>query len=184
MPDKPTPILIKRYANRKLYNTEESKYINLTDIADMVRDDVAVQIIDNKSGEDVTRRMLAQMMVETEKKSRRTPYDLLQKVMHVGEPVSDVVNKLSREQGAKLVESLREEVESEVHKWVHKGEVTRDEIKGLFDNWQKNLDTVGHSTEQAVTGWFDKIVSRVQSNEIMGRISELEKRIEALEKNA
>ena len=177
------PILIKRYANRKLYNTEESKYINLSDIHDMVRADVPVQIIDNKTGEDVTRRMLAQMMVESEKKqTRRSPYDLLQKVIgSSAEPVNEVVSKLHIDQGKEIVDSLRVDLEDEVQKWLRKGEVTRDEIKHYFDNWQKNIDNVASTTENTVSGWLDKVMSRVQSNELINRINELEKRIQALE---
>lgn len=178
-----TPVMIKRYANRKLYNTEESKYINLSDIAQMVQAGVPVQIVDNNTGEDVTRRMLAQMMVETEKKQRRKPSDFFQRVINVGaEPLHDVVNRLPLDQGKELVDSLRTDVEKEVQRWVKRGEVTKEEIRHFFDHWQKNIDDISTTTETTVTGWFDRVLNRVQSNEILRRLDELEKRIAELEK--
>ena len=49
------PLLIKRYASRRLYNTETSDYVTLEDIAEFIRDGREVQIIDLKSGDDLTR---------------------------------------------------------------------------------------------------------------------------------
>jgi polyhydroxyalkanoate synthesis repressor PhaR len=59
--------IIKRYANRKLYDTRESRYVTLQHIADFVRSGEDVQIIDNKSKEDVTSVTLAQIIYEEEK---------------------------------------------------------------------------------------------------------------------
>ena len=65
----PTPEarVIKRYANRKLYDTRESRYVTLQDVASYVRDGQDVRIIDNKSKEDLTRVTLAQIIYEEEK---------------------------------------------------------------------------------------------------------------------
>jgi polyhydroxyalkanoate synthesis repressor PhaR len=69
-----TPRVIKRYANRKLYDTRESRYVTLQDIAEFVRVGQNVQIIDNKSKEDLTRVTLAQIIYEEERNGdeRRT----------------------------------------------------------------------------------------------------------------
>ena len=50
------PLLIKRYASRRLYNTETSDYVTLEDIAGFIRDGREVQIVDLKSGDDLTRQ--------------------------------------------------------------------------------------------------------------------------------
>jgi len=63
-----TPRLIKRYANRKLYDTRDSRYVTLQQIADYVREGQEVTIIDNKSKEDLTNVTLAQIIYEEEKK--------------------------------------------------------------------------------------------------------------------
>lgn len=60
------PLLIKRYASRRLYNTETSDYVTLDDIAGFIRDGRDVQIVDLKSGDDLTRQYLLQIVAEHE----------------------------------------------------------------------------------------------------------------------
>ncbi len=66
MSDKDKPLLIKRYASRRLYNTETSDYVTLEDIAGFIRDGREVQIIDLKTGDDLTRQYLLQIIAEHE----------------------------------------------------------------------------------------------------------------------
>ena len=68
MADTIKPLLIKRYASRRLYNTETSDYVTLEDIAGFVRAGREVQIIDLKSGDDLTRQYLLQIVAEHESK--------------------------------------------------------------------------------------------------------------------
>ncbi|NIY96002.1 MAG: polyhydroxyalkanoate synthesis repressor PhaR [Rhodobacteraceae bacterium] len=66
MADQEKPLLIKRYASRRLYNTETSDYVTLEDIAGFIRDGRDVQIVDLKSGDDLTRQYLLQIVAEHE----------------------------------------------------------------------------------------------------------------------
>jgi polyhydroxyalkanoate synthesis repressor PhaR len=68
MADTDKPLLIKRYASRRLYNTETSDYVTLEDIAGFIRAGREVQIIDLKSGDDLTRQYLLQIIAEHESK--------------------------------------------------------------------------------------------------------------------
>ena len=68
--DKTGPRIIKRYQNRKLYDTEQSCYVTLDEIAEMVKDGEDVKVIDNKSGEDLTSLTLTQIIFEEEKKKK------------------------------------------------------------------------------------------------------------------
>ena len=61
-------VVIKKYANRRLYNTSSSTYVTLDHLAQMVRDDVDFVVFDAKSGEDITRSVLAQIIFEEESK--------------------------------------------------------------------------------------------------------------------
>lgn len=63
---------IKRYENRKLYDTESGQYVNLSDIANFVRQGEEIQILDHRSGMDVSSSILAQIIVETEKNRQGT----------------------------------------------------------------------------------------------------------------
>jgi polyhydroxyalkanoate synthesis repressor PhaR len=62
------PVVIKKYANRRLYNTETSSYITLDNLAAMVREGRDFQVVDAKSGEDITHNVLTQIIVEAEGK--------------------------------------------------------------------------------------------------------------------
>ena len=62
------PKIVKRYQNRKLYDTQQSCYVTLDDIAKMVRSNEHVVVIDNKSKNDITAATLTQIIFEAEKK--------------------------------------------------------------------------------------------------------------------
>ncbi|HVR65218.1 MAG TPA: polyhydroxyalkanoate synthesis repressor PhaR [Verrucomicrobiae bacterium] len=65
-----TPIVIKKYANRRLYNTATSSYVTLDHLSQMVKDNVEFAVYDAKSGEDITRSVLTQIIVEEESKGQ------------------------------------------------------------------------------------------------------------------
>ena len=66
--DAPDIITIKKYANRRLYNTAASSYVTLDDLATMVRDGIEFLVYDAKTNEDITRAVLTQIIVEQEAK--------------------------------------------------------------------------------------------------------------------
>lgn len=68
MTDATTPLLIKRYASRRLYNTETSDYVTLEDISGFISEGRDVKIVDLKSGDDLTRQYLLQIVAERESK--------------------------------------------------------------------------------------------------------------------
>ena len=67
--NKSKPVIIKKYANRRLYNTETSSYVTLEDLGEMVRSERDFLVYDAKSGEDLTHTVLTQIIVEEEGKS-------------------------------------------------------------------------------------------------------------------
>src|SRR5207342_41949 len=84
-PDRPRRV-IKRYSNRKLYDTKDSRYVTLLQIAEMVRGGEEVQIIDNNTKEDLTEVTLAQIIYEEQKQkastSRNVPLQTLKDLIH------------------------------------------------------------------------------------------------------
>jgi len=60
------PVIIKKYANRRLYNTSSSSYITLDDLAKMTRDGVDFQVLDAKTGADITHSILTQIIMDEE----------------------------------------------------------------------------------------------------------------------
>jgi polyhydroxyalkanoate synthesis repressor PhaR len=121
------PRVIKRYANRKMYDTSRSCYVTLEEVAEMVRDGHEVHVIDNKTKADLTEVTLTQALLDSERKRRgsvplaglRTLIaqgnDFLQK--KVALPVGRV-----RDEAERTVETWRDEAERTVQSWKHEAE--------------------------------------------------------------
>ncbi len=115
MADPDKPLLVKRYASRRLYNTETSDYVTLEDIAGFIRAGRDVEIIDLKSGENLTRQYLLQIIAEHESKGESVlPVNVLTDLVrsYTTEVHSMVPQFLAtsfemlREQQAKMMENL------------------------------------------------------------------------------
>jgi polyhydroxyalkanoate synthesis repressor PhaR len=79
------PILIKKYSNRKLYNSSRSRYITLDEIAALIREGKQVKIVDSTSQEDLTTVTLAQIILEEEKKRKHLlPVSFLHQLIQYG----------------------------------------------------------------------------------------------------
>jgi polyhydroxyalkanoate synthesis repressor PhaR len=82
--------IIKRYENRKLYDTEDRRYVSLDDIAGLVRRGVDVQVMDNATGDDITTQTLTQVIFEEGKKGRNPlSKDVLHDVIRFGNTIID-----------------------------------------------------------------------------------------------
>jgi len=102
------PVVIKKYANRRLYNTATSTYVTLEDLAVLVKDDVDFVVYDAKSGDDITRSVLTQIIFEQENKGDNLlPINFLrQLIAFYGDSMQSLVptyldfsmNSLTREQ--------------------------------------------------------------------------------------
>jgi polyhydroxyalkanoate synthesis repressor PhaR len=117
------PKVIKRYTNRKLYDTVESRYVTLDEIAAMIKDGVEVQIVDNRTKEDLTSVTLAQIIFEEEKKRNRMPLTVLREIIrHPGESLTDFIQK----EVTPRVASIREEAESRLDKLLRREDKRED----------------------------------------------------------
>jgi polyhydroxyalkanoate synthesis repressor PhaR len=75
-------VIVKKYENRRLYDTSNSRYVNLDDIARMVREGIEVQVIDASTGEDLTRPVLMQIIVDGAKTpGAGFPLDMLRQMV-------------------------------------------------------------------------------------------------------
>lgn len=77
-------VLVKRYANRKLYNTQTSRYITLKGIAELIEAGEEVTVIDNETGEDITSIALSQILVDSERSNRTVSRTLLSDLIQRG----------------------------------------------------------------------------------------------------
>ena len=104
--------IIKRYSNRKLYDTERSCYVTLDEISLMIREGENIQIIDKNSGEDLTSVTFAQIIFEAEKKQSFMPVPLLQDlVIRSG----DVLGEFART-GAQQVQTRASDIRKGAHR--------------------------------------------------------------------
>ncbi len=85
---KPAPVVIKKYGNRRLYDSSNSKYVNLDDIAGFIREGREVQVVDAKTGQDLTRVTLTQIITEDAKeKPTGLPLELLRQLIVASDEV-------------------------------------------------------------------------------------------------
>ena len=94
MTSAPERHLIKKYANRKLYDTRTSRYVTLNEIAQLVRDGKDVRVVDRDNGTDLTQITLSQIVVEEEKKGPARLVDAGGEILHDGgQALLDYVRK-------------------------------------------------------------------------------------------
>lgn len=128
--------LIKRYPNRKLYDTLSKKYISLDDIAAWIRLNEQVEIIDNETGAELTNQILTQIIFEEGKKGNSPiPAEVLHDMIRWGNSVLD----RGVEQVKKGVDRL---VQESLNKWIPK--TNKEEIEQL----EQKVETLEHLIEQ------------------------------------
>ena len=133
--DKSDPIVIKKYANRRLYNTASSAYVTLDDLSQMVKDGNDFVVHDAKSGENITRQVLTQIIFEEEAKGENLlPIDFLRQLIRFyGDSMQAFVPsylQFSMEHLTREHERLREEMV---------GTAGTEMIKSMEDQARKNM---------------------------------------------
>ncbi len=101
--------VIKRYSNRKLYDTQESRYVTLEEIEEMIRGGREVSVVDASTGEDLTSVTLTQIILEHERNHRGTlPIGFLHQLIKHGEAWKDFVQRSMRSSLEGITTSQRE----------------------------------------------------------------------------
>lgn len=124
-------VLIKRYPNRKLYNTEAKRYITLDSIADLIREGYDVEVRDHETSEDLTGATLSQIIFEREKKdSGYLPNTLLTNLIRAGGDTFGYVRR-SFQASVNAIRTLEAEVDERIMALVKRGEMAEDEAMRL-----------------------------------------------------
>jgi polyhydroxyalkanoate synthesis repressor PhaR len=101
--------VIKRYSNRKLYDTQESRYVTLEEIEEMIRAGREISVVDAASGEDLTSVTLTQIILENERTRRASlPAAFLHQLIKHGESWQDFVQKSMRASLEGMISSQRD----------------------------------------------------------------------------
>lgn len=132
MPDK-NSILLKKYSNRRLYDTEKSAYVTLSDVARMIRDGRWVSVVDADTGEDVTAFTLTQIIMEEAKRKKTLlPVPVLHLVIRYGENLlADFFDKHLEKMIASYV-SYKTMADEQFNRWLEMG-------TGLADTARKSM---------------------------------------------
>ncbi len=124
-------VLIKRYANRKLYNTESSRYITLKGISELLKQDRDIRVIDNETGQDITSIVLSQILVDDQKQGHESPSDVPGRVL--GELISrggDAIYNMLRRSMDDMQDNISD-VRDNVRRWINvPREIDTSEITG------------------------------------------------------
>ena len=101
--------VIKRYSNRKLYDTQESRYVTLEEIEEMIRGGKEISVVDASTGEDLTSVTLAQIILENERNHRAAlPSAFLHQLVKHGEAWQEFVQRSMRSSLEGIISSQRE----------------------------------------------------------------------------
>jgi polyhydroxyalkanoate synthesis repressor PhaR len=182
------PKIIKRYTNRKLYDTVESRYVTLEEIAEMIKAGADVKIVDNRTKDDLTSVTLAQIIFEEEKKtskmSLRTLRDLIR---HGGERAQQFVEDTQAELRGK-VEAVRQAAEQRVQALVTRGQQTSDRAKEMVVSSQEALAAFQKKVDDRVKAAMESMSSysdaRRDLGDIVSRIEALEQKLRELEQRS
>ncbi|NOK37041.1 transcriptional regulator [Corallococcus exercitus] len=200
------PKIIKRYTNRKLYDTVESRYVTLDEIAAMIKEGTEVRIVDNRTKEDLTSVTLAQIIFEEEKKKNQMPLSVLREIIrHPGESISGFIQK----EVTPRVASIREEAEQRLDKLLRREDGSPQEAtpdaaaatpapqaegnaaslnpaellkasQRAFEDFQRRIDERVKQVVENLTGNLPALGRDMQA--LSQRLEELEKKLDAVEK--
>ncbi|MDY0002321.1 MAG: polyhydroxyalkanoate synthesis regulator DNA-binding domain-containing protein [Polyangia bacterium] len=190
------PRVIKRYSNRKLYDTQHSCYVTLEQISEMIRRGEDVRILDNNTKEDLTSVTLTQIIFEEEKKRRLLPLAGLQSIIQTsGQSIEAFVNQIRDEVDQRVVKVFRraDEGSGDVEPQTG-GETSADPgdfpktmaaFREFLKKSEKRLDEWQNQVDLQVRKVMDGIhpLPRMQKDlqVALERISSLEERIRRLE---
>jgi polyhydroxyalkanoate synthesis repressor PhaR len=175
------PRQIKRYGNRKLYDSEESRYVTLDDIASFVRAGEDVRVIDNDTAEDLTAITFAQIILEQERRaSGFLPAAVLRRMIEQGEAaIHGLAQRVDKE--VEVIRSIGERAGKRVQEIVGRGAPTG---KGLLDELlavpQRRLEELQKRVDEGVRQSIDRFRSVPAVERELRRIERSIQRLEQI----
>ena len=141
--------LIKKYPNRKLYDTVDKRYISLSRIASAVRDGEDVQVVDNKTGGDITTMVLSQILREQERQDSSLPQGLLTALVRRGSLGLDQLRDSFRA-SLKALQELEDEIRERTDTLASRGELTLTEAQELREQMAAQAREQQAATEEGI----------------------------------
>ncbi len=181
--------VVKRYANRKLYDTQRSRYVTLEQIADMIRGGEDVKIVDNNTKEDLTAITLTQIIFEEEKKQSFLPLSALRNIIQSG---ANNMSQFATQAGERVRGMFKRERDEDGNLLAGDPPAGGEESAGgghpireflersqqTFEEWQKKVDERIRSTVESLSP-LSGIEKEMRA--LVQRVADLEKRLEERE---
>ena len=170
-------LVIKRYPNRKLYNTEDKQYITLDEIAELIRNGNDIQVTDNVTGEDLTAVTLSQIIFEQQKRySGFLPRSVLTSLIQTGgEKISAFQRNLMS--SLESIGLIDEEIKARVEILINRGELAESEGRQLLDK----LLSFDSQTTIDDTYPDDELIEEVLASKDLPTKNDLEKLVAQLD---
>jgi polyhydroxyalkanoate synthesis repressor PhaR len=170
--------VIKRYSNRKLYDTATKQYITLDQIAELVRQSEDLQVIDNDTGDDLTTLTLTQIILEQEKKNKEfLPRSVLSALVEAGgKPIHTLRQRLETPLG--FLRQVDEEIEHRIHLLIQRGEIAEEHGRKIRDQLLQNNPQI-----RSTNSLNDEDITRIIQNQGIPTkedIQQLQEQIEML----
>lgn len=163
---------IKRYANRKLYDTLQSCYVTLDEIAELVKEGEEVRIVDNTTREDLTAVTLAQILFEAEKRKKKSlPLSTLRHLIQSG---GELIEKTIRQP----VENIRTGTEKRVNAAIAVKEDARDRLNHVVETTTRAYDDLQRRVDESIRTMKGTIT---QISSPGGDLSQIRDRLDAIE---
>ena len=144
-------VLVKRYANRKLYNTETSRYITLRGIQELIEEGREVRVIDNETGEDITSIALSQILVDNERGGRAMPRSLLSNlIQRSGDALYGALKRSVEDASGGIGE-----IQRNVRRAIHSHEEDAKRLRGVWSCARTELDELIQGAVERVFGALD-----------------------------
>lgn len=170
-------LVIKRYSNRKLYNTETKQYITLDEIAELIRQGDEIHVIDNDSGDDITALTMTQIIFEQVKKQAGfLPHTVLTGLIQAGgSRISSIQRTLTSSLGMR--HNVDDEIVHRIQSLVGRGDLTPEEGDRMQDLLVSDRAKEPVSTETV----DESVVKRVLDERGVASRSEIQKILRQIE---
>jgi polyhydroxyalkanoate synthesis repressor PhaR len=170
--------VVKRYANRKLYDTQRSRYVTLEQIADMIRSGEDVKIVDNNSKEDLTAITLTQIIFEEEKKQSFLPLSALRNIIQSG---ATNMTQFASQAGERMRGMFKREREDEAGGGDPSAVSDNGEAANASPSSGNPIKEFLERSQQTFDEWQRKVDERIRSTfDALSPLSGLEKEMRAL----
>jgi len=182
--------IIKKYSNRKLYDTKEKKHINLSEVSRLIREGVELKVIDNQTKEDITSLVLAQIIVEQEKTKKIMLPSILSplKILKTGGEDMFKLGKKMFLAGLGMLSLTKERANEIAQELIKKGELSQSESKefiiDLLDRAEKEKEKLLKKIKPDIEKSLEKMdfASKKYVDNLEKKINELGEKIDKLSK--